>query len=108
MRSSNLRGALGALLVVAGLGASAPATAATITIVNNDGAGEGFNDPTATAPIGGNTGTTIGQQRLIAFQFAADVWGALLPSNVEIRINATFDALTCSATSAVLGSAGKA
>ena len=27
------------------------AHAATITILNNDGAGEGFNDPTAVAPV---------------------------------------------------------
>lgn len=106
MKHANLRGALGALLLVAALGAATTAPAATIIIVNNDGANEGFNDPTPAAPIGGNTGTTLGQQRLIAFQFAADVWGALLPSTVDIRINATFDALTCSATSAVLGSAG--
>lgn len=98
--------ALWALLAVACLGAATVAPAATITIVNADGAGEGFNDPTPAAPVGGNTGTTVGQQRLIAFQFAADVWGALLPSAVEIKITASFDPLTCSASSAVLGSAG--
>ena len=27
---------------------------AKITIVNNDGPGEGFNDPTPVAPVGGN------------------------------------------------------
>ena len=100
------RGALGALLVAACLALSAPARSATITIVNADGAGEGFNDPTPATPVGGNTGTTIGQQRLIAFQFAADVWGALLPSTVGIKITASFDPLTCSSTSGVLGSAG--
>lgn len=96
-----------AALVLAGtmlLGVAAGA--ATITIANLDGAGEGFNDPTPATPIGGNTGTTIGQQRQIAFQFAADVWGAVLPSDVEIRVGASFDPLSCSASSAVLGSAG--
>lgn len=86
------------------LAAAAPAS--TITIVNNNAAGVGFNDATPADPIGGNTGTTRGQQRLIAFQFAADIWGALLPSDVEIRVSATFEPLTCTATSAVLGSAG--
>jgi len=86
--------------------AAVPTVAATITIVNVDGAGEGFNDPTPVAPVGGNTGTTRGQQRLIAFQFAADVWGAALPSAVEIRVTASFDPLSCTATTAVLGSAG--
>jgi hypothetical protein len=98
-----LRGGLAALALLA---VTAPALASTITIVNVDGAGEGFNDPTPVAPVGGNTGTTRGQQRLIAFQFAADVWGALLPSAVEIRVTASFDPLNCSATTAVLGSAG--
>lgn len=82
------------------------APAATITIANLDGPGEGFNDPTPAVSVGGNTGATIGEQRLIAFQFAADVWGAALPSTVEIKIGASFDPLTCDAGSAVLGSAG--
>jgi hypothetical protein len=85
---------------------AAAAPAATITIVNNNAAGVGFNDPTVVAPVGGNTGTTRGAQRLIAFQFAADVWGALLPSDVEIKVSATFEPLTCTSTTAVLGSAG--
>ena len=59
--------------------------AATITIINLDGAGEGFNDPTPATPVGGNPGTTIGQQRLNVFQEAANIWGGLLPSAVEIR-----------------------
>src|ERR1700693_2346171 len=80
--------------------------AATLTVLNNDGPGEGFNDPTPKAPGGGNPGTTLGAQRLIAFQHAADIWGGLLSSSVTIRVGATFDALSCSASSAVLGSAG--
>ena len=80
--------------------------AATITIVNADGAGEGFNDPTAAAPVGGNPGVTVGQQRLNVFNQAAAIWGGLLPSPVTIVVNAQFNALTCTATTAVLGSAG--
>lgn len=80
--------------------------AATITILNNDGAGEGFNDPTPAAPVGGNPGVTVGQQRLNVFQYAASIWGALLPSTVTIVVRAQFDPQTCTATSAVLGSAG--
>ena len=82
------------------------ARAATITVINNDDPGEGFNDPTPRAPVGGNSGTTLGAQRLIAFQRAADIWGGLLASAVTIRVSATFDPLSCTATSAVLGSAG--
>ncbi|HVG38718.1 MAG TPA: PA domain-containing protein, partial [Pyrinomonadaceae bacterium] len=79
---------------------------ATITIVNVNAPGVGFNDPTPAQPVGGNTGTTVGEQRLKAFQFAADIWGATLDSNVEIRINAAFIKLDCTATAATLGSAG--
>jgi PA domain len=79
---------------------------ATITIKNNDGPNEGFNDTTAVTPVGGNAGTTLGQQRLNVFKAAADVWSNLLNSNVEIVIRANFDPLTCSATSATLGAAG--
>jgi hypothetical protein len=84
------------------------AHATTITVVNNDSLGEGFNDPTPVAPVGGNTGTNLGDQRLIAFQHAADIWAGLIVSPVAIRIGAQFNPLTCNSTSAVLGSAGAA
>jgi hypothetical protein len=87
------------------LQAAAP-EAATITIVNNDGPGEGFNDPTTASPVGGNDGTTIGQQRLNVFNFAANIWGAFLDSSVTVQVRSQFDPLTCTSTSAVLGSAG--
>lgn len=97
------------LLLALGLGlVAATAWGATITIVNLDGAGEGFNDPTPVAPVGGNTGTTIGAQRLIVFQTAASIWGGILPSDVTIVVGANFDPLTCTSTSGVLGSAGAA
>lgn len=87
------------------MAAPLPAPAVTITIVNNDGAGEGFNDPTSAAPVGGNPGTTVGAQRLFVFQTAAKIWGTLLQSPVEIRVSAQFNPQTCTATSGVLGSA---
>ncbi len=46
--------------------ASAVRAAAEFTILNNDGPGEGLNDLTPVAPVGGNSGTTLGQQRMIA------------------------------------------
>ena len=97
-----------ALLTVLFLGslASMASAAATITIVNGDPAGAGFNDPTPVAPVGGNAGTTLGQQRLNVFQAAANTWGAILTSSVQITVLSTFEALSCNATSAVLGSAG--
>jgi hypothetical protein len=80
--------------------------AATIVIQNGNAAGVGFNDPTPAAPVGGNPGTTLGQQRLNAFQAAASIWGATLNSTPTIVVLATMEPLTCTATSAVLGSAG--
>lgn len=81
---------------------SAPA----IAILNGDGVGEGFNDPTPAAPVGGNTGATLGEQRLIAFQYAADLWAGLLDIQVPVQVNAQFNPKTCSSNSAILGSAG--
>jgi len=80
--------------------------AAQIVIVNVDAAGEGFNDNTPAVPVGGNSGTTIGQQRIQVFEFAAKIWESTLDSNVTIEVEAKFDPLTCTSTSAVLGSAG--
>ena len=88
------------------VGATAAQANATFVIYNADGPGEGFNDPTPATPVGGNPGTTLGQQRINAFQHAASVWGATLDSTVPITIVAAFNPLSCNATSAVLGSAG--
>jgi hypothetical protein len=107
MKNRTLSFSLTLLLLMAMLGvASSAFGAATIVISNNDAPGVGFNDTTTVAPVGGNSGTTLGQQRLIAFQAAADKWGATLDSTVTITIRAQWTALTCTATTAVLGSAG--
>jgi hypothetical protein len=79
--------------------------AATIIIQNVDSPNTGFNDPTPVSPVGGNTGTTLGEQRLNAFQFAANIWGATINSSVPITIRASWAALQCDATTAVLGQA---
>ena len=94
-----------AALAVAGLLVSAAAAAAgpaQFVIVNINAPNVGFNDPTPAAPVGGNTGTTLGEQRLIAFQHAAAIWSARLDSAVPIRIRAQFTPLAAG----VLGSAG--
>ena len=103
-----MTGRLFRVLITAAAIAGAPAAAsaqATIQIVNADFPNVGFNDPTPAAPIGGNTGTTVGQQRLIAFRHAANIWGQTLTSPITIRILAFFDALACTATSGTLGGA---
>jgi len=98
--------AIACALVLAVGAVTAAHAAATIVIVNQNDPGVGFNDPTPATPVGGNPGTTLGQQRLNAFQAAADLWGATLTSTVPIRIGASFVPLSCTADSAVLGSAG--
>ncbi len=78
---------------------------AHLIIQNTDAAGVGFNDATVVTPVGGNPGTTLGQQRLNVFQRAADIWGALIDSRVDIRVDASFASLDCSTSAAVLGQA---
>jgi hypothetical protein len=95
-------------LIVGILASPAAFAGSNIVIENGDPAGVGFNDPTPATPVGGNSGTTLGQQRLIDFQTAASIWGATLNSGPTITVHATWEALTCTSTSAVLGSAGAA
>ena len=82
------------------------AEAATIEIASRDPAGVGFNDLTPVDPVGGNPGTTVGQQRRYVYRHVADIWEKALQSNVTIKVSAGWEALTCTASSAVLGSAG--
>lgn len=93
-------------LLVVLLLAPLTALAAEVIVVNGDPPGVGFNDPTPATPIGGNPGTTVGQQALNVFQRAADVWGSKLQSKQPILVIAFFTPLSCTATSAVLGAAG--
>lgn len=97
---------LACALAAASTFAIGAASAATIIPVNMNVPGVGLNDATPAAPVGGNPGLTIGEQRRIAYQFAADLWGAVLESDVDIRVRAQFTDLACEATSGVLGSAG--
>lgn len=81
---------------------------AKITLENWDSAGLGLNNATSVKPVGGNPGVTLGQQRLIAYQYAMDLWGALLKSDTETRVGASFAPLTCMRGYILLGSASPA
>ncbi|HEX8602105.1 MAG TPA: PA domain-containing protein [Pseudoduganella sp.] len=105
MKRNNMKNVAAALAFAFGA-VGAVHAAAPIVIVNANAPGVGFNDATPATPVGGNTGTTLGEQRLIAFTHAANLWGAKLQSSVPIRIQASFEPLTCTANSATLGSAG--
>ncbi|MDH3646919.1 MAG: thrombospondin type 3 repeat-containing protein [Gammaproteobacteria bacterium] len=79
---------------------------ANFIVINDDSPSVGFNDNTPVTPVGGNTGTTLGEQRMIAFEFAAGLWGGVVDSNITIRVSASFAPLFCTSNSATLGSAG--
>lgn len=58
---------LAAALAVATSFAAPLSQAADIVPINNDPAGQGLNDPTPISPQGGNSGTTVGEQRRIVY-----------------------------------------
>ena len=91
-----------ALVLLAAGSDQASAGPATFVIINANLPGVGFNDPAPRDPVGGNTGVTLGDQRLKAFEYAASLWSKRLDSKVPIRIQARFTALGPN----VLGSAG--
>jgi hypothetical protein len=78
------------LLLALVLTPSEASAKAKITIQNSDAAGVGFNDTTPVEPIGGNEGRTLGEQRLNSFRRAAEIWGNIINSDVEIVVEATF------------------
>jgi MYXO-CTERM domain-containing protein len=99
-------GARIAVLLGTLLAGSHARAAASVVLKIVDDAGSGFNDPTPATPVGGNTGTTVGEQRRIAFQTAADAWGRILESPVPIVVEAGFAALTCTNAATLAGHAG--
>lgn len=97
-------------LMAAGLVLPFPAFAdATLSPVYLDGTDEGFNDssaPDSTSSDDGNPGETLGEQRRWAFEKALEFWELRLESNIETKVEAEMNDLSCDSTSAVLGSAG--
>lgn len=97
------RVAIGALLGLS-LVAHAGVTNAPITLL----AGTGFDDPTPVAPVGGNPGTTLGQQRTNLFNYAAARWSERLRSSVPVVVSAQFsdfDDTMCTDSLGTLGGA---
>lgn len=101
MNKTLLAGAAAALMGLAG-----SAQAAVVTLLNIDPPGVGLNATAPAMPVGNNPGKTVGEQRRIAYQFAMDLWGSVLQSEVEIKIYASFAPLSCTATGGTLASAG--
>jgi len=91
---------------VAATFAAVPSYGAEIVINNVDAPGIGFNDPTPVTPVGGNAGTTLGEQRLIAYARALELWGNTLKSDATIVVQGSFAPLNCTATGGTLAQAG--
>ncbi len=70
--------------------------------MNIDAPGSGLNDTSPAVPIGGNSGTTLGEQRLIVMQYAADILAQVIDSSVSIEVDGSFVDKDCP----ILGSAG--
>lgn len=98
----------GLLLASWALVAAAPgrAAGATFEIVSLDGPGEGLHDLAPYTPRDGNPGTTLGEARRAAVEFAAGVWAVQLDSPVTLRVGVSFDPLGTGGTPALLGLGG--
>ena len=77
-------------------------TASTIQLNFNSG----FDTSTSITAIDGNNGTTVGAQRKLSFIKAAEIIADQVSSAVTIVVDASFAALSCTTSSATLGSAG--
>ena len=99
MRSRRFVSTIGLVLALTG---AAPASAGQIVIHFFAEPGTGFADPTPAAPIGGNPGVTVGEQRIFVFLRAAQIWTAVLKPEQDIFVAAQFEPLG----PGVLGAAG--
>lgn len=65
----------------------------------------GFNDPISASPVGGNTATTVGEQRQKVIEEAARIWSEALDINTTITLKVSFSELQCNSVSGVVGTA---
>jgi uncharacterized protein (TIGR03382 family) len=81
---------------------------AEIRILDGNASGQGLNDRSTAETVGGNPGKSVGEQRLMAAQYAAALWSATLGNQVPISVQTEFIDLDCSGGTAVLGASGPA
>ena len=79
---------------------------AQISIIYSDPAGTGFNSTEARTPVGGNPGTTLGEQRRNVMAEAVRVWEQFLDVRGPVVVEAEFAAQFCGPTGGTLASAG--
>jgi hypothetical protein len=79
---------------------------AEIIFVNSDYPGEGLNSSAVVEPIGGNTGTTLGEQRLKVLEKAAKILSESLNILAPVKVGVQFNHLECYSNYALFGYAG--
>ncbi len=105
MTTERRRGVVLVACLVLGLSALA-SDAAQIRLVIGDRPNQGFNSNRPVPAVQGNSASTLGGQRVAAFEAAAREWERILVSNAEILVLGTWEDLGCGANSATLASAG--
>ena len=83
-------------------GLVAPVAAGRFVVEVVDGAAIGFNDPRPVAPVAGNGGRTVGEQRLNVVAAAAREWSHRFVSPVGIRVEASWLRLPCGSETSTL------
>lgn len=78
---------------------------AQFSVVHTDAPGTGFFSEEPRTPIGGNTGTTLGEQRRIVMAEAVAIWEEHITPDGPIVIEARFAELPCSAFGVTLAGA---
>ena len=93
---------LSAFVVLLFFGGIVPAgwSASTFVFIDEAGPGSGFTAGEARAPVGGNSGTTLGEQRRQVFLRAGEIWGRFLYSPIPIEVSVSFEALGASTLAA--------
>lgn len=56
---------------------------------------DGFADSTPVEPVGGNDGTTLGEQRWLAVQHAADIWATALDGATPVVVAVSMPTFAC-------------
>ncbi len=78
---------------------------ATFEVTLLDENNTGFNDSTPATPVGGNSGTTRGEQRQIALNYALDIISQTITGSVPIQLSVKFGDLDSTADFFFLGGA---
>jgi|GEM_PF-3925707 len=85
--------------------AAATASAIPIQVIYGDAANTGFYDPAPRTALPTNPGTTLGEQRRIAFEFALSRWSTQIAGTIPLKVRAAWSSTPAGPTSITLASA---